>query len=136
MIKRIERIALYRKRISFQNLDAVDFIDQVKSAPSLFAYLDPPYFIKGKGLYLNHYLPEDHKSLSKFMADRSEFKWVISYDRTPETKRLYASFRQVGFTLSYSATKRRRGREILIVSKGLQLPREWRKRLPPAALSA
>lgn len=134
--KRIERIALYKKRITFQNLDAVDFLARIRAAKRLFVYLDPPYFVKGSKLYLNHYRAEDHRSLASFMKSGDDFKWVMSYDVAPDIERLYRAYRQVRFALSYSATVRRSGQELMILSKGLKFPREWRPAIPSAALMA
>lgn len=134
LAKRIERIALYQNRISFHNLDAIDFIKDIKNVPRLFVYFDPPYFVKGRELYLNHYAPEDHRQLATFMKECSDFKWVMSYDKTIDIERLYRTFRQVRFQLSYSATVRRAGEEVLILGKGLKFPREWRETLPRTAL--
>lgn len=134
--KRIERIALYRKRISFKNLDATDFIDEIRAVRNLFVYLDPPYFAKGKELYLNHYAHEDHRCLASFMKNCGDFCWVMSYDRAADIERLYRPFRQVSFALSYSASVRREGREVLILGKGLKFPHEWRKALPAEVLRA
>lgn len=134
LAKRIERIALYGTRISFHNLDAIDFIRDIKDVPRLFVYFDPPYFVKGRELYLNHYAPEDHRKLAAFMKGCTEFKWVMSYDKAHDIERLYRTFRQVQFQLSYSATVRRAGEEVLILGKALKFPREWRERLPRTAL--
>ena len=134
--KRIQRIALYSKRISFQNLDATTFIDKIRSVEKLFVYLDPPYFSKGKELYLNYYLPGDHRELASFMKRCREFLWVMTYDRAADIECLYRSFRQVTFALSYSASVRRVGREVLILGKGLKFPQEWRRRLPAEALKS
>ncbi len=136
LVQRIERIALYKGRISFQNLDAIDFIKAIESIPRLFVYLDPPYFVKGRELYLNHYAPDDHRALARFIKERSGLLWVMSYDRTADTVRMYRTFRQVQFSLSYSATIRRKGREILILARGLRFPREWCRALPAAVLSS
>lgn len=134
--KRIERIALYRKRISFQNLDAIAFINGIKLVKNLFIYLDPPYFAKGKELYLNHYVSEDHRNLASFMRSCREIHWVMSYDRAEDIERLYKPFRQISFALSYSASVRREGHEVLILGKGLRFPREWHETLPAEMLRA
>ena len=68
------------------------------------------------------------------MKTRQSIKWVMTYDRVSQIKKLYKSFRRVPFTLSYSATKRKAGKEVLILSKGLRFPKEWRARLPKSAL--
>jgi DNA adenine methylase len=134
--KRIERIALYRNRISFQNKDAIAFINGIRFIKNLFVYLDPPYFAKGKELYLNHYDSANHRDLASYMKCCDDFLWVMSYDKIVDIERLYKPFRQVCFTLSYSASVRRKGREVLILGKGLKFPREWRNALPSEALRA
>lgn len=132
--QRIQRIAAYRRRISFQNLDALTFMKEIRTSPRLFVYLDPPYFVKGRELYLNHYNRDDHRSVADFMKEGHPFKWAMSYDRTAEIEKLYREFRQVKFCLSYSVSTRREGHEVLILGKGLKFPAEWRKELPPSAL--
>ena len=136
LVKRIERIATYKSRISFQNLDALDFIKRSCTAKRLFVYLDPPYYVKGRELYLNHYDSRDHRLVATFMKEKHPFFWVMSYDSTGEIHKLYREFRRVSFCLSYSASLRRNGQEVLILGKGLQLPRAWRRMLPAAALKA
>ncbi|MGC3997498.1 MAG: DNA adenine methylase [Anaeromyxobacter sp.] len=113
--RRIRKIAAYRDRIALSNLDAIDFLDQVKALPAKekpFVYLDPPYYAKGQGLYLNYYEPEDHARLATYLK-KAAFPWVLSYDNVPEVRRLYARLRQVPFDLGYSARERRIGSEVL-----------------------
>lgn len=66
LIKRIKRIASYAGSIRLYNKDAVSLIKQVdKTLPAKsLLYLDPPYFEKGKELYMNHYNPEDHAHIA------------------------------------------------------------------------
>ncbi len=134
LIERVERIALYRERILFTGFDAIDFVKTLLPVAKLFVYLDPPYYMKGSELYLNHYSDSDHGKLAAFIKARSTPKWVMTYDRVAQIERLYKGFRKVPFTLSYSATQRKAGNELLILSKGLRLPKEWRARLPKSAI--
>jgi DNA adenine methylase len=127
--QRIQRIAAYRRRISFQNLDALVFMKEIRSSPRMFVYLDPPYFLKGRELYLNHYNRDDHRSVADFMKEGHPFKWAMSYDRAAEIEKLYRDFRQVKVCLSYSASTRREGHEVLILGKRLKFPPEWRRGL-------
>jgi len=65
LIERIKQIALYKDKIELYNMDAVELIKTLrKTLPkkTLF-YLDPPYFVKGKDLYLNHYTEKDHENI-------------------------------------------------------------------------
>lgn len=136
--KRIRKLAAYRDRISLSNLDAIDFLEQVKRLPAKekpFVYLDPPYYAKGSGLYLNYYEPDDHKRLASYVK-KATFPWVLSYDNVPEVRSLYAGLRQVPFALYYSAREWRIGSEVLILKRGLVFPDEWASAIPLQAITA
>ncbi|HFK7119143.1 TPA: DNA adenine methylase, partial [Escherichia coli] len=62
LISRIHRISENRHRIDLYNMDAIDFIKKIviQLPQNSLTYLDPPYYIKGKGLYINHYDHDDH----------------------------------------------------------------------------
>jgi DNA adenine methylase len=136
--RRIRKIAAYRDRIALSNLDAIDFLDQVKALPTKakpFVYLDPPYYAKGQRLYLNYYEPEDHRRLAVYVK-KASFPWVMSYDNVPEVRKLYGGLRQVEFDLGYSARERRVGSEILILKEGLRFPRAWARWIPSDFITA
>jgi DNA adenine methylase len=128
--KRVKRIASYKKNISLCHLDALEFLRSVQSN-RVFVYLDPPYFEKGKELYLNHYMMNDHRDLSLFLRESHPYKWVMSYDDTPEIREFYKGFRKTRFSLAYSARDRRLGSELLISTKDIVLPAGWYRELPP-----
>lgn len=67
LISRIQRIAMYESRIKLHNLDAKELIATVFPLlpDKTLIYLDPPYYVKGQGLYQNHYLHEDHIEIAK-----------------------------------------------------------------------
>jgi DNA adenine methylase len=127
--KRVRRVASYKKSISLNNLDALEFLGSVQS-DQVFVYLDPPYFEKGKELYLNHYKMNDHRDLSLFLRKPHPFKWVMSYDDTPEIRGLYKGFRKTRFSLAYSVRDCKVGSELLISSKDIVLPTGWCRKLP------
>jgi DNA adenine methylase len=127
--KRVRRVASYKKNITVSNLDALAFLDSIKS-DQIFVYLDPPYFEKGKELYLNHYKINDHLALSEFLRKQHPFKWVMSYDDTPEIRKFYSGFRKTRFSLAYSLRDCRLGSELLISSKEVLLPSGWYRKLP------
>ncbi len=133
LVARIQRIARYRDRITLSSLDAKNLLEVELPKPSLvdraFVYLDPPYYCKGSQLYLNHYKPEDHKTLADFLTS-AKFAWVMSYDNTPEIHKLYDSYRKVSFNLGYSAREWKIGKELMIVPPQLHFPIAWRKRIP------
>jgi DNA adenine methylase len=138
LIRRIQKIALFRDRIQLFNLDAVEFlrlhIAKSKFKRPVFAYLDPPYYAKGRDLYLNYYGPKDHAKLAAFLQKKSPYKWVLSYDNVPQIKKLYSSLRTVRFDLDYSARDRKKGKELLILKDGITFPDNWKKRIPSTAI--
>jgi DNA adenine methylase len=68
LIERVQKIALHRKNIKVTNLDAVQIINNINSFHTninkTFLYLDPPYYKRGKELYLNNYNHDDHLLLA------------------------------------------------------------------------
>ena len=124
LIKRIERIADYSDRIHLTNEDAVTLVQRLKKElpyNTLF-YLDRPYYIKGKGVYLNYYNDNDHQNIANSISDFREHKWIISYDNVDFIANLYSRFRQKTFELNYSASNSGKGKEIMIFSDNLVIP--------------
>tara|TARA_R110000787_G_scaffold153979_1_gene267848 strand:- start:677 stop:1534 length:858 start_codon:yes stop_codon:yes gene_type:complete len=124
LVDRIKKISEYKNRIKLTNIDANEMIKSMDSSKKRFVYLDPPYFKNGKRLYLNHYNKNDHINLSNSLKDFSG-KWVVTYDNAQEIKDLYTDYPITDFTLNYSASKARKGQEILIPSPGLRVPYEY-----------
>jgi DNA adenine methylase len=131
---RIERIALYRHRIWASNLDAIEFLEtQVRRrsmCEHIFAYLDPPYFAKGRQLYLDYYDSSDHSTLATYLRSPLNFPWALTYDNASAIRRLYEKNRTFTFNLDYSARVRRTGRELFIVNPRLIVPADWGRRIP------
>lgn len=121
LIYRIKKIALYKDRIELHNCDAVYLIKKLKNIlpdKSLF-YLDPPYFLKGKELYLNYYNEDDHKKITNEINKLKKQKWIITYDDVQLIKQLYNSYRQVRYSLNYSVAKASKGKEVMIFSENM-----------------
>jgi DNA adenine methylase len=118
LINRIERIALYKNKIELHNSDAVSLVKSLKNelpAKTLF-YFDPPYYIKGKDLYLNYYQDNDHQNIAAEISKLKKQKWIVTYDNVKPIRKLYADFTKIKFSLNYSAAKASRGEEIMIFS--------------------
>lgn len=124
LIRRLERIALYRSRIRLYNLDAAELIKTVlPTLPSkTLIYLDPPYYVKGRGLYENHYLHDDHVSIAKLVKKHLTHNWIVSYDHTPEIIDMYKGCPTITYGINYSAQDRYKGSEAMFFSKGLVIP--------------
>jgi DNA adenine methylase len=124
LIKRVQRIAKYSDRIQLHNSDAFALIKKVsKELPGrTLLYFDPPYYVKGQDLYVNYYKHEDHAKVAKAITSISKQKWIVSYDNAPEIKQLYKGFRQIEYSLNYSASTASKGTEVMIFSEGLFVP--------------
>jgi len=128
LIRRIRKVGRFRSRISLTRLDALHLIAQWESrasssvAPALL-YLDPPYFVKGEGLYDNFYSYDDHVAVSLGVR-RLTHPWVVSYDAAPEISRLYKGKIAVRYSLDYSAGPNSQGSELMFFSSDLVVPPE------------
>lgn len=123
LIERIERIAGYSDLIDLTSMDAVTLLKRYKRTPAAktFCYLDPPYHVKGRDLYLNYYNDDDHRAIAETIK-KYKGEWIISYDAVDFIKDLYGDYRQKEYYLSYSAGNRSKGKEIMVYSEGLTLP--------------
>lgn len=123
LIERIEAIAAQKNKIELTCMDAVALIKRYKRTPAAktLCYLDPPYYVKGKDLYLNYYNDNDHKMIAEAIM-KYKGQWIISYDAVEFIKKLYGDFRQTEYYLSYSAGSPSKGRELMVFSDGLILP--------------
>lgn len=124
LIRRVEKIALYRSRIRLYNLDAANLIKTV--LPTLpqktLIYLDPPYYVKGRGLYENHYVHDDHVNIAKLVKKHITHPWIASYDHAPEIVEMYKGCPTITYGINYSAQDRYIGAEVMFFSKNLIIP--------------
>lgn len=125
LIRRIERIARYKDNISVSNLDAVQLVSDINkqvAKQKSFLYLDPPYYVKGKELYLNYYKHDDHVNISKAISKVKNPKWIVSYDNNESISKMYTKFRTRQFHLNYSAGNNTKGLELMVFSNNLLIP--------------
>ncbi|CNG45357.1 DNA adenine methylase [Yersinia similis] len=123
LIKRINKIASYKDRISVYNLDAIELLTSV--VPTLpekcLIYLDPPYYVNGSGLYRNFYQHKDHVEICEVLA-KVERPWIVSYDNVLEIKEIYKSYRQDQYFLTYTAQIKKKGSEVMIYGPNIICP--------------
>jgi DNA adenine methylase len=124
LIKRIEKVANYKGRIELFNSDALDLISTIskRDERNIIYYLDPPYFVKGQMLYLNHYKTSDHVDIYKLIDSLDDAKWIVSYDNIAFIRELYINYSQIYYKLNYSASKTSVGEEVIIHSDNLLMP--------------
>jgi len=127
LIERIRRIASHKNRIHVECMDAIDLVKKIqkeaKSSNSIF-YFDPPYYLKGESLYMNHYEKDDHIAVGEVIKNIKSVQWIVSYDDHPEIRKIYSNFRQKTHELIHSAHGPRIGKEIIFFSRKLLIPRK------------
>lgn len=124
LIKRIELINRFEDRISLHNMDAIEYVQMIDNnlPNNTLIYLDPPYYKKGKELYINYYNHEDHKEIADIVKKLTNRHWLVSYDNETAIKELYSEFRQKIYSLNYSVGKASKGSEVIIYNDKLFIP--------------
>lgn len=123
LIKKIQRIATNKEKIHIFNMDAVEFLQKEVSKLDIsntFIYLDPPYYKKGKQLYMNFFTHNDHIKLYETIK-KSQYRWLVSYDNREEIKDIYKHNPKftIEYNLRYTAGQKCSGQEIMFASDNL-----------------
>lgn len=125
IISRIREISNKKESISLFNLDAMDLLSMIekesKSFDTIF-YFDPPYYFKGRSLYMHHYKHEDHKQINSLIKQIKKHHWIVSYDNVEEIRNLYQEFHKKEYSLKHTAHSAKEGSEVLFFSNNLILP--------------
>lgn len=123
--KRIEKVGLNASKIHVYNEDALDLINRVDLLlpENSLVYLDPPYYVKGQGLYRNFYNHDDHVCI-KNALDNIKTKWIVSYDKCDEIIDIYSDYFMTDYDLNYSAYHRIRAKEVMFFCDTLKKPNE------------
>lgn len=126
--ERIQAVAKMKKHIIISNNDAICFLKEKLPAgrgrKKVFVYLDPPYVVKGKSLYMNAYISRDHEMLARYMSKQFSLPWVMSYDNTDLIRSLYSECNQSYMRLQYSLQDKRAAKELIIVPKHVIVPKK------------
>jgi len=118
LIKKIKLISRYKNKIKLYNLDAIKLINKIKNRvpKKTLIYLDPPYYCKGKELYMNYYDYENHKQIAETIKGLTNVKWVLTYDDVGPINSLYRGFDNYSYLLNYSVANSGKGKELIIFS--------------------
>ncbi len=126
LISRIKRISLFSNKISLYNLDAIQLLNELDGniPEQSLLYLDPPYYVKGQGLYRNFYVHEDHLAIRDALVESSFRNWMVSYDNADEIREMYSGFPQNIYSLQYTAQTKAVGSEVMIYSADIIEPHQ------------
>ena len=123
--QRIAAIAERATDITVYNEDSLLLLKRCKVflPKAALIYLDPPYYLKGKGLYRNYYEHDDHLEIAKTLKAKGFNRpWVVSYDNTVEIREMYQLVNSKTYGLNYTAQRRYVGDEIMFFSPELVVP--------------
>ena len=145
LLERLRLIALHASQIVVLRHDGRKVIKRYTAMQDTIVYADLPYFQKAAALaliigglvlefwasgyfqkagtlYMNSFTDEDHRDLARCLADAQSGRWLLTYDDVDEVESLYRQFRRERFSLSYSAHRVTRGKELMVYSHGLRVP--------------
>lgn len=116
LIERIAKIAEKKSRIHLYNKDVSSFVLNYlpRYQQNAFVYFDPPYFEKGKQLYLNFFSYNDHVRIERMIDNHVNCDWVITYDDVQEIADIYQNHILRRIDLNYSAAVKRKASEITV----------------------
>lgn len=122
---RLERIGRHAEAIHVYEEDARQLLGRChRFLPrKSLIYLDPPYYVKGEGLYRNFYQHEDHLNVARLLGS-SKFRrpWIVSYDNVAEIRDMYSYARSFTYSLKYTAQRRYEGSEVMFFGNRLTPP--------------
>ena len=122
LVVRCQRVAQQASRIHISALDGIEFIQSLAGTKAFF-FIDPPYFGKGRTLYLNALNPPYHSALATALQKLDDSPWVLTYDDCPEVRALYEEWATIrSYSLRYSASSHTRGGELLIAPRWMTIP--------------
>lgn len=124
LINRIKKIASMKKQIHLYNKDIESFLINYvpKYEKNAFIYFDPPYFGKGKQLYLNFFEYKDHVRIEKMIRKQVNCDWIITYDDAPQIEKIYKKYFVCRFDINYSVSEKKKASELMIFRNGNMVP--------------
>jgi DNA adenine methylase len=124
LVERLRRIGDKTEGIHVHCRDALNLLQHASDlmpAKSL-VYLDPPYYVKGSGLYRNFYKHDDHLAIARLLRQPGFGRcWVVSYDNVEQILKMYAGVRSIEYGLGYTAQRRYTGSEVMLFDPRLDL---------------
>lgn len=123
LVNRLNKIGEHASSIHVYQEDALSLLHRCGDflPERSLIYLDPPYYIKGQGLYRNFYSHDDHAAIAQALQLKSfPRRWVVSYDDAPEIRAMYRRAHGMGYGLRYTARRRYIGSEVMFFSAKLK----------------
>jgi DNA adenine methylase len=114
---RIRYLGRYRNRVHVMQEDGVSSTSAFLG-PDALVYADPPYVVRGSGLYLDSMSWADHERLASLLVG-STGRWLVTYGARDDVEQLYPAQRRARFSLAHTAARPRTGFELAFFSDRL-----------------
>ena len=126
LIRRIRSISDRKSDIKLYNKDINSFITRYIPLyeENALVYFDPPYFEKGKQLYMNYFQFKDHVRIERAIRDHVKCDWIITYDDAPEIKDIYRVYSMCLYDLNYSVSTKCKASELMVFKEGIEVPND------------
>ena len=124
LASRICSLSAYKSKIHIYNQDVCSFLLHYiqKYTGNTLVYFDPPYYVKGRELYLNFFKHADHVRIRSEIEQLGNVDWVITYDDCPEILDLYRGHICRRMQWNYSAATKRTVNEIIVFKNEKMIP--------------
>jgi DNA adenine methylase len=124
LAQRVAEIGKRKSDISIYNKDVNSLIINYvpKYGAKTLIYFDPPYFEKGKQLYMNYFSLADHERIERLIREHVRCNWMITYDNVPEIVRIYDGYNMKQYDLNYSVAQKRVASELIIFPYNIYCP--------------
>jgi len=127
LINRIIKIADHKDSIEIHNKETIQYLKYIfKLKKKNLIFLDPPYYNQGENLYMNFYKDSDHEKLSKILQSNQDKNWLLTYDNVDRIKQLYKNSRRAYFPMTYTLQKKKKDKEVMMISDNLHCPKQLR----------
>lgn len=126
LASRIRDVASHKNQIHVYNKDVSRFLSCYVSRYSgnALIYFDPPYYEKGRELYMNFFTHSDHVRIKSEIEQLRDMDWIITYDDCPAILDLYRKHICRRMRWNYSAATKRTVSEIMIFRNAELIPTE------------
>lgn len=123
LINRIQRIASKKGHIHLYNKDISSFLcHSLRHFEKALIYFDPPYYKKGRELYMNFLIHEDHVRIKNDIERLKNIDWILTYDDCSEIVNLYADHCCRKMKWQYSVASKRTVNEIVVFKDPSMVP--------------
>ena len=85
-------------------------------------YLDPPYYVKGRELYVNFFKEVDHIAYHKPYNKENNLNWVITYDNHSFIHNLYTNAKSLSYAYRIVQEQISKGQSYFFCKQDIIIP--------------